>query len=502
MSQADFEIANQGFPSFRSDLNSNLQALASNSAGATEPSTTFAYQFWYDETTDLLKLRNSDDDAWITLAYFDQTNDEWEIRSAVIQAVDSAGVVIKTDDGTTRLTIADDGSITTQGDLTVGGDLDASSGTIKLDGDYPVGTYNVALGDAALDSGSLTGGFNVAVGTFALTNNTSGSTNTAVGQASVEANITGGSNTGIGQNSLKSNTTGSSNTGIGKDALRLNTTASNNTAVGYRAGYSNDTGSYNVFLGYEAGKDGSTSARNTFIGYRAGENITTGICNVFVGGTDTSQNGSGSLITTGSKNSILGSFDGNQGGLDIRTSSNYIVLSDGDGNPRAWHDGSSWNGIGGLTEADQWILTTNLTAPSGTISTNLARLTTGAANYLGTGMTESSGIFTFPSTGFWLVQFSAIVTNNASGSDDRVGIVIEATQNNSSYSYIAEAGGGVDGTVGGGQEGFSAQAIIDVTDTANVKVRFTAGSFAATTLLQGASGYLRTGFSFIRLGDT
>ena len=31
---------------------------------------------------------------------------------------------------------------------------------------------------------------------------------------------------------------------------------------------------------------------------------------------------------------ILGSYDGNQGGLDIRTGNNNIVLSDGDGNPR------------------------------------------------------------------------------------------------------------------------------------------------------------------------
>jgi len=111
VSQHDFEIANQGFPSFRSDLNSGLQALASNSAGATEPSTTYAYQMWYDETTDLLKMRNGDDDAWITLAAFDQTNDEWEVRSAVIQAIDSAGIALKTDDGTTRFSISDAGVV-------------------------------------------------------------------------------------------------------------------------------------------------------------------------------------------------------------------------------------------------------------------------------------------------------------------------------------------------------------------------------------------------------
>jgi len=43
--------------------------------------------------------------------------------------------------------------------------------------------------------------------------------------------------------------------------------------------------------------------------------------------------GAGSNITTGSKNTILGAYSGNNGGLDIRTSSNNIVLSDGDGNP-------------------------------------------------------------------------------------------------------------------------------------------------------------------------
>jgi hypothetical protein len=111
MSQHDMNIENQGFPAFRSDLNNALAALASTSAGATAPSTTFAQQLWYDSTNNLLKMRNTDNDAWITLAYFDQTNDEWEIRSAVIQAVDSAGVVIKTDDGTTRFEVQDDGDV-------------------------------------------------------------------------------------------------------------------------------------------------------------------------------------------------------------------------------------------------------------------------------------------------------------------------------------------------------------------------------------------------------
>ncbi len=111
MSQHDMNIANQGFPAFRSDMNDALSALATTSAGTAEPSTTFANQLWYDSTNDLLKMRNSDNDAWITLAYFDQVADEWQLRSAVIQAVDAAGVQIKTDEGTTRIDIQDDGDV-------------------------------------------------------------------------------------------------------------------------------------------------------------------------------------------------------------------------------------------------------------------------------------------------------------------------------------------------------------------------------------------------------
>jgi hypothetical protein len=48
----------------------------------------------------------------------------------------------------------------------INGNIDVDGGTIKLDGNYPVGTNNVALGDGALDDGSLSGGSNVAIGTY------------------------------------------------------------------------------------------------------------------------------------------------------------------------------------------------------------------------------------------------------------------------------------------------------------------------------------------------
>jgi hypothetical protein len=56
-------------------------------------------------------------------------------------------------------------------------------------------------------------------------------------------------------------------------------------------------------------------------------------------------------MTTGSKNTIIGAFNGNENSLDIRTSSNNIVLSDGDSNIRLYVNSSGNLIIGGTSEA-------------------------------------------------------------------------------------------------------------------------------------------------------
>lgn len=88
MSQHDLTIDNQGFPAFRADLNNALQALGSTNSGATAPSTPFANQIWYDTTNNILKIRNEDNDAWISLLTLNQTTD-------ALQSV--FGLVIGTD---------------------------------------------------------------------------------------------------------------------------------------------------------------------------------------------------------------------------------------------------------------------------------------------------------------------------------------------------------------------------------------------------------------------
>ena len=126
------------------------------------------------------------------------------------------------------------------------------------------------------------------------------------------------SNTAVGYQAGLANTTGANNTAIGEQALRGNTTAASNTAVGSKAGYNITTGPYNTVVGYFAGYALTTGAGNTFVG------------SFQSGGTA----GAGSAVTTGSKNTILGGYTGNGSGLDIRTLSNHVVISDGDGNLR------------------------------------------------------------------------------------------------------------------------------------------------------------------------
>jgi hypothetical protein len=184
-----------------------------------------------------------------------------------------------------------------------------------------------------------------------------GSTNVAIGLQAMElySNTTGdvSDNVAVGVNALRmyGNTTQTTqfNTAVGRDALVVNQ-SSNNTAVGHQAGVANTTGTTNVYIGKNAGLGNSTGSNNVFVGTEAGStsyggnntligngagySVSSGFGNTFIGsGIGGARFPSGYFVSTGSKNTILGNYDGNQNGLDIRTLSNVVVLSDGDGVP-------------------------------------------------------------------------------------------------------------------------------------------------------------------------
>tara|TARA_R100001530_G_scaffold134967_2_gene110982 strand:+ start:75 stop:596 length:522 start_codon:yes stop_codon:yes gene_type:complete len=158
-------------------------------------------------------------------------------------------------------------------------------------------------------------------------------------------------------------------------------------------------------------------------------------------------------------------------------------------------DGSSLTGVG-ITMADQWRLTTSFTGDALPIASNLERNDVQFSG-IGSAMTESSGIFTFPSTGIYLVKF-VIMINLYSG-DSESNFYIMGTTNNSSYGTIAQNS---TGESGGAYQNCYLETIVDVTDVANVKVRFDVNVANASSNPHGNTGHNRTCMTFIRLGDT
>jgi len=153
----------------------------------------------------------------------------------------------------------------------------------------------------------------------------------------------------------------------------------------------------------------------------------------------------------------------------------------------------------GLSEVDQWRLTQGFSGSGSAVFTvNLERVDTDGFNKLGTGMTEASGIFTFPSTGYWLVRMVAQIeiTN-----DPAVGISIDTTTDNSSYSMAARTLAG-DRDASWVENSASAEFLFDVTNTSTHKVRFATNDAASSSSFLGNSGYNYTYMTFIKLGDT
>ena len=155
----------------------------------------------------------------------------------------------------------------------------------------------------------------------------------------------------------------------------------------------------------------------------------------------------------------------------------------------------------GITVADQFRVTANITSNVDPISANIERIdTAGQGGMTDNQMSVSSGIFTFPLTGIYLVSFNAYGVTDSDG--DNLGMYLKVTTNNSSYTGVASS---FDGNQGSKSISVTSNSLIDVTDTSNVKVSFQALSLDSGSYFVGdTSGTTNneTFFTFIRLGDT
>ena len=89
MAQHDYNIANQTGANFRTDLNNALSAIVSNNSGSSEPSTMYAYEWWIDTSNNVLKLRNSANNAWITMPFSITADNTVDINAGTVNGITS-----------------------------------------------------------------------------------------------------------------------------------------------------------------------------------------------------------------------------------------------------------------------------------------------------------------------------------------------------------------------------------------------------------------------------
>ena len=188
--------------------------------------------------------------------------------------------------------------------------------------------------------------------------------------------------------------------------------------------------------------------------------------------------------TAGSNTLVLPPNNGN---------ANQILKTDGNGN-LTWVDKPS----SGITEADQWQITADFTGGSDPITSGWARNTQDFQK-IGTGLSQSSGVFSFPSTGKWWIAFQLL--SNVSPSDATYhGLYYYVTVNDG--TAWTQRGRCYTSNGSGYGAGFGTH-LLDVTDKDDVKIRFSVNTSSGSngTTLGSTTAHL-TGFTAIRLGDT
>ena len=149
---------------------------------------------------------------------------------------------------------------------------------------------------------------------------------------------------------------------------------------------------------------------------------------------------------------------------------------------------------GGITHASTWRLTADFTSYQDPITSNLAEST----ESFGASMVESSGIFTFPVTGTWNVEYVVYGTNTNYYYAD---IYVLKTINDSAYTTaVARRSTNSNGAQGYGS---NISFFFNVTDVTQCKCKFSIHTDAGTSLVtKGDASINETYMNFIRLGDS
>jgi len=169
-------------------------------------------------------------------------------------------------------------------------------------------------------------------------------------------------------------------------------------------------------------------------------------------------------------------------------------------------NGANLTGISaGVSALDAWALSTGTSAATGSniISSNWYRFATASDTHfpqLGGAMTQSSGVFTFPSTGFWVLDFMLGGYNVSDNSGTYFGgQIFFSDDSGNSYDRIAT---GYTNMMGSQDHGLVfIKSYVDVTNASTCRVKFHTNLAASKTIF-GDNNEMRTGVVFTRIGDT
>ena len=166
--------------------------------------------------------------------------------------------------------------------------------------------------------------------------------------------------------------------------------------------------------------------------------------------------------------------------------------------------GANLTGISaGITMVDNWYLTSSFSVPSGesTITSNWQRGTSAQFGSIGSAMTQSSGVFTFPSTGIYYCSINGGFMRGT-GYRRYIGWTIKTTTDNSSYSHYVINYDSISGDTNSNvSAAVSATCVFDVTNTSTHKMTFQTDASDSGAGVTGVGGRYAN-VLFMRLGDT
>ena len=248
----------------------------------------------------------------------------------------------------------------------------------------------------------------------------------------------------------------------------------------------------------------------------------TGFTNAALSG-DTTMTNAGAVTIADNAVTLAKTAHGTQGGVQYYAASGvpselaagtsgYFLKTQGTSANPIWAEVAA--GGEETNEIDTWHITSNLVTASGGYATTdvTANWVRNAQAYsgtvltsaLGTGMSESSGVFTFPSTGHWLVRWHVLFVNNGTTINECASWIYASDNSGSNWTQMTDTGASIQNAAGNEYIAAPSQCYIDVTNASNFRVKFATRTSEEVMAVTGgaAASPVRTYAQFIKQANT